>query len=79
MVRAWNTITSTILPPTLPTDPAAMAELLDLDAEVLHSYLSEVIDWVHWLAAGTRHRILHLGSGTAPALPPWPGASRVPR
>lgn len=42
-----------------------MAELLDLDAEVLHSYLSEVIDWVHQLAAGQpRHRILDLGSGT---------------
>ncbi len=38
-----------------------MAELLDLDAEVLHSYLSEV----HQLAAGLpRHRILDLGSGT---------------
>ena len=46
-------------------DPAAMAELLDLDAEVLHSYLSEVIDWVHQLAAGQpRHRILDLGSGS---------------
>ena len=42
-----------------------MAELLDLDAEVLHSYLSEVIDWVHQLvAARPRHRILDLGSGT---------------
>ena len=47
------------------TDPAAMAELLDLDAEVLHSYLSEVIDWVHGLAAGLpRRRVLDLGSGT---------------
>jgi SAM-dependent methyltransferase len=46
-------------------DQAAMAELLDLDAEVLHSYLSEVIDWVHELAAGLpRRRILDLGSGT---------------
>jgi SAM-dependent methyltransferase len=46
-------------------DQAAMAELLDLDAEVLHSYLSEVIDWVHKLAAGLpRRRILDLGSGT---------------
>jgi SAM-dependent methyltransferase len=47
------------------TDETAMAELLDLDAEVLHSYLSEVIDWVHELAAGLpRRRILDLGSGT---------------
>ena len=42
-----------------------MAELLDLDAEVLHSYLSEVTAWVHDLAAGGLHqRILDLGSGT---------------
>ena len=47
------------------SDPAAMAELLDLDAEVLHSYLSEVIDWVGQLAAGLPpRRILDLGSGT---------------
>ncbi len=47
------------------TDPAAMAELLDLDAEVLHSYLSEVIDWIHGLAADLPGRqILDLGSGT---------------
>jgi SAM-dependent methyltransferase len=45
-------------------DPAAMAELLDLDAEVLHAYLSEVIDWVRDLAAGLPvGRILDLGSG----------------
>ena len=51
--------------PAVQTDPAAMAELLDLDAEVLHSYLSEVMDWVHELAAGLpRRRILDLGSGT---------------
>ncbi|MGA2830451.1 MAG: class I SAM-dependent methyltransferase [Streptosporangiaceae bacterium] len=43
----------------------AMAELLDLDAEVLFSYLSEVTAWVHDLAAGGPHqRILDLGSGT---------------
>ncbi len=42
-----------------------MAELLDLDAEVLHAYLSEVIDWLHELAIGQPcHRILDLGSGT---------------
>jgi SAM-dependent methyltransferase len=47
------------------TDPAAMAELLDLDAEVLHSYLSEVIDWIHGLAADLPgRRILDVGSGT---------------
>ena len=42
-----------------------MAELLDLDAEVLHAYLSEVTGWVYELAAGRPpQRILDLGSGT---------------
>ncbi len=51
--------------PAAESDPAAMAELLDLDAEVLHAYLSEVIDWVRELAADPpRRRILDLGSGT---------------
>ena len=44
---------------------AALAELVDLDAEVLHSYLSGVIDWIHELAAAPPpRRILDLGSGT---------------
>ncbi len=43
----------------------AAAELLDLDAEVLHSYLSEVTAWIHDLAADVAvRRILDLGSGT---------------
>jgi len=47
------------------TDERAMAELLDLDAEVLHSYLTEVTAWIHELAADRpRGRILDLGSGT---------------
>ncbi len=51
--------------PAAEPDWAAMAELLDLDAEVLHSYLSEVTAWVCGLAAGLpRRRILDLGSGT---------------
>ena len=45
-------------------DQAALAELLDLDAEVLHSYLSEVMDWVGEQAGGQPRRILDLGSGT---------------
>jgi SAM-dependent methyltransferase len=46
-------------------DDAALAELLDLDAEVLRSYLSEVTAWVRDLAAGRPvGRILDLGSGT---------------
>jgi SAM-dependent methyltransferase len=44
---------------------AAMAELLDLDAEVMHSYLAEVTAWLRQLAADPPpRRILDLGSGT---------------
>src|SRR5271166_5039612 len=46
-------------------DEAALAELLDLDAEVLHAYLSEVTAWIHERAAQRPPgRILDLGSGT---------------
>jgi SAM-dependent methyltransferase len=45
-------------------DDAALAELVDLDAEVLHSYLSDVIDWVGEQAGGQPRRILDLGTGT---------------
>jgi SAM-dependent methyltransferase len=46
-------------------DEAVLAELLDLDAEVLHAYLSDVIDWVGKVAADhPPRRILDLGSGT---------------
>jgi SAM-dependent methyltransferase len=51
--------------PAAESDTAAMAELLELDAEVLHSYLSEVMAWVQELASGLPpRRILDLGSGT---------------
>jgi ubiquinone/menaquinone biosynthesis C-methylase UbiE len=44
---------------------AAMAELLDLDADVMHSYQSEVTAWIHQLAGDPPpRRILDLGSGT---------------
>jgi SAM-dependent methyltransferase len=44
---------------------AAMAELLDLDAEVMHSYLAEATAWIRPLAAEPPpRRILDLGSGT---------------
>jgi ubiquinone/menaquinone biosynthesis C-methylase UbiE len=44
---------------------AAMAELLDLDAEVMHSFLSELTAWIRQLAADPPpRRILDLGSGT---------------
>ena len=45
-------------------DEAALAELVDLDAEVLHSYLSDVIGWAGELAGGQPRRILDLGTGT---------------
>jgi len=44
---------------------AAMAELLDLDAEVLHAYLSDATAWVSDVAGGPRcDRILDVGAGT---------------
>jgi SAM-dependent methyltransferase len=47
------------------TDESAMAELLDIDAEVLHSYLSELTAWIQELAADLPpRRILDLGCGT---------------
>jgi SAM-dependent methyltransferase len=46
-------------------DEAAMAELLDLDGEVLRSYLSEVTAWIDDLTADLPpRRILDLGCGT---------------
>jgi SAM-dependent methyltransferase len=46
-------------------DFSAFAELLDLDAEVFHEYLSAAIAWVHDLAADRPvRRILDLGCGT---------------
>ena len=46
-------------------DSAAMAEMLDLDAEVLGSYLADATNWVHDLSVGVPvRRILDLGCGT---------------
>jgi ubiquinone/menaquinone biosynthesis C-methylase UbiE len=45
-------------------DSAAMAELLDLDADVLHSYLFDVTTWIRRQATDTLRRILDLGAGT---------------
>jgi SAM-dependent methyltransferase len=46
-------------------DDASMAEVLDLDAEVLRGYLSEVTGWVERHAGpGLSGRILDLGCGT---------------
>jgi SAM-dependent methyltransferase len=47
------------------TDQSAMAELLDLDGEVLHDYLSEVTGWIEAIAADAPpRRILDIGAGT---------------
>jgi SAM-dependent methyltransferase len=42
----------------------AMAELLELDAEVLETYLSELTGWLGELTDGDPGRIVDLGSGT---------------
>ncbi|MDN3352132.1 class I SAM-dependent methyltransferase [Actinomadura sp. DC4] len=47
-----------------PADFAAMAEVLDLDAEVFHSFLTDVITWAGERASAPPRRILDLGSGT---------------
>lgn len=41
-----------------------LAELLDLDAEVLHAYLADVTAWVREQAAGQPGCVLDLGAGT---------------
>ncbi|MGW7416376.1 class I SAM-dependent methyltransferase [Streptomyces sp. NPDC054863] len=47
------------------SDQSGLAEVLDLDAEVLHSYLAEVTDLLGELTADAPpRRILDLGSGT---------------
>jgi SAM-dependent methyltransferase len=51
-----------------PDSADAMAEMLDLGAEVLHAYSSDAISWVCDLAADLPcQRILDLGSGTGTA------------
>ncbi len=45
-------------------DTVALAELLDLDAEVLHSHLAELTAWLDELTDPAPARILDLGSGT---------------
>jgi SAM-dependent methyltransferase len=45
-------------------DDDALAEMLDLDAEVLHEYLAEVLGWLHERSGGRTRRILDLGSGS---------------
>lgn len=51
-----------------PAQAESMADLIDLDAEVLHAYLTEVTDWVRHEAGGGKHqRVVDLGCGTGPA------------
>lgn len=46
------------------SDDAALAELVDLDAEVLSAYLDDVMGLIQAAATGPIHRIVDLGSGT---------------
>jgi SAM-dependent methyltransferase len=51
--------------PVADLDPAAMAELLDLDGEVLHGLVTDIVSWAGGLAAGRApRRIVDLGTGT---------------
>jgi SAM-dependent methyltransferase len=45
-------------------DDDVLAEMLDLDAEVLHEHLAEVLGWLHERSGGRTRRILDLGSGS---------------
>ena len=45
-------------------DEAGLAELLDLDGEVLHGYLEEVVDWVAAATGPEIGRVVDLGAGT---------------
>ncbi|GAA1428300.1 class I SAM-dependent methyltransferase [Microlunatus lacustris] len=45
-------------------DEAGLAELLDLDGEVLHGYLEEVVDWVAAATGPGVRRVVDLGAGT---------------
>lgn len=45
-------------------DSSALAELLDLDAEVLSSYLADVTGWVGEAAGNGVRRVVDLGAGT---------------
>jgi SAM-dependent methyltransferase len=63
-------------------DFGAQADLLDLDAEVLHAYLSDATGWVHSQAADLAvDRLLDLGCGTGAAAIElagrWPGAEVI--
>jgi SAM-dependent methyltransferase len=46
------------------SDEGALAELLDLDGEVLHSYLADVVDWVATTTGPAVTTVVDLGAGT---------------
>jgi SAM-dependent methyltransferase len=50
-----------------PDSADALAEMLDLAAEVFHAYLSDAVAWVRDQAGNLPRRILDLGSGTGAA------------
>ncbi|MFI7545305.1 class I SAM-dependent methyltransferase [Actinoplanes sp. NPDC049599] len=45
-------------------DDDAFAEMIDLDAEVLHEYLTGLFGWLHERSGGRTRRILDVGSGS---------------
>lgn len=57
-------------------DESGMAELLDLDAEILADQLAEVIDWAGRHTARTPHTIADVGAGTGTGS--WALATRFP-
>ncbi|HUG51934.1 MAG TPA: class I SAM-dependent methyltransferase [Terrimesophilobacter sp.] len=46
------------------TDESGLAELLDLDAAIFHSYLDDVIGWAARIAERPPRRVVDLGAGT---------------
>lgn len=46
------------------TNGTALAELLDLDAEVLYAYWADALSWLRQVAGSGRRRIADLGAGT---------------
>jgi hypothetical protein len=55
-----------------------LADLLDLDVEVLSEYHREVAEWV-WANLTERARVIDVGAGTVPAPWRWPGSCRTLR
>lgn len=47
-----------------PGDDLALADLLELDAEVFASHLDDVLTWVEQHAPATVRRVVDIGAGT---------------